>query len=74
MKHAIIKVLPIKLLCLVGDDLDVEEIYPLTSVCQLFQDIFFLLYLIRHGCPAGCIYVNLQLSQAFKSFQSFHHS
>ena len=74
MKHATIKVLPIELLCLVRDDLDVEEIYPLTSVCQLFWDIFFPLYLICHGFPAGHMYVNLQSSQASKSFQSFHCS
>lgn len=74
VQRGTIESLPIELLCLVGDELDIEELYPLTLVCQLFQDIFFPLYLVRRGFPPGQMYVHLQSCQDFKSFQSFHRS
>ena len=74
MKHGTIESLPIELLCLIGDELQAEDFFPLTSVCQSFRDLFFPLYLVRRGFLPGRMYVHLQSSQDFMSFQSFHRS
>jgi hypothetical protein len=72
VERGTITFLPTELLCLVGDELEVEALFSLTLVCQLFRDVFFPLYLVRRGFLPSRRFVHLQSCQDFKSFQSFH--